>query len=356
MLYLGQFTLCLSRRGFATAAQTKTRPPQTLIEKIVQKYAVDLPKNKYVRAGDFVMIRPEHCMTHDNTAAVMNKFKSIGATSIKDNRQLVFTLDHDVQNKTEKNLAKYASIEIFARNHGIDFYPAGRGIGHQVVIEEGYAFPYTLTVASDSHSNMYGGVGAVGTPIVRTDAASVWATGKTWWQIPRMVKVEFQGRLAPGVTGKDIIVALCGLFNKDEVLNAAIEFTGEGVSYLSVDERLTISNMTTEWGALAGVFPVDNILLQWYDDMLRKTESGLLSSRLHLSSLPPHARINRERLDKLRSERINADSDAEYSSCLTLDLSSLVPHVSGPNSVKVSTPLPILQATQIHSRRMSSSI
>lgn len=278
---------------------------------------------------------------------LIKRFKSIGATSIKDNRQLVFTIDHDVQNKSEKNLAKYASIEVFARDHGIDFYPAGRGIGHQVVIEEGYAFPYTLTVASDSHSNMYGGVGAVGTPIVRTDAASVWATGKTWWQIPRMVKVEFQGRLAPGVTGKDVIVALCGLFNNDEVLNAAIEFTGEGVSHLAVDERLTISNMTTEWGALAGVFPVDNILLQWYEDMLKKTESGLYLSRLHPSTLPPHARINRERLDKLRSEPINADGDAEYSSCLTLDLSSLAPHVSGPNSVKVSTPLPALQAAKI---------
>ena len=115
-------------------------------------------------------------------------------------------------------------IEEFARTHGVDFYPAGRGIGHQILVEEGYAFPHTLTVASDSHSNMYGGVGCVGTPIVRTDAAALWATGKTWWQVPRMIKVELKGRLAPGVTGKDVIVALCGSFNRDEVLNAALEF------------------------------------------------------------------------------------------------------------------------------------
>ena len=91
------------------------------------------------------------------------------------------------------------------------------------MIEEGYAFPGEMTVASDSHTNMYGGVGCVGTPIVRTDAAALWATGKTWWQVPPMVRVELTGRLAPGVTGKDVIVALCGTFSKDEVLNSAIE-------------------------------------------------------------------------------------------------------------------------------------
>jgi homoaconitate hydratase len=276
------------------------------------------------------------------------RFNSIGATRVKDNRQLVFTIDHDVQNKTQKNLSKYAAIEVFARNHGVDFYPSGRGIGHQVLIEEGYAFPYYLTVASDSHSNMYGGVGCVGTPIVRTDAASIWATGKTWWQIPRMVRVELKGRLAPGVTGKDVIVALCGLFNKDEVLNAAIEFTGDGISNLSIDERLTISNMTTEWGALAGVFPVDDILLQWYDRMLAKLELGAFAkSNRAISTLPSHSRINRVRLDQVKAARITSDPDAQYSSHLVFDLSSLVPHISGPNSVKVTNPLPVLEAAHI---------
>ncbi|KAG0282787.1 mitochondrial Homoaconitase, partial [Dissophora globulifera] len=109
-------------------------------------------------------------------------FKSIGAAKFKNPSQPVFALDHDVQNKSEKNLMKYATIEAFAGENKVDFYPAGRGIGHQVMVEEGYAFPGTLTVASDSHSNMYGGIGALGTPIVRTDAAAIWATGQTWWQ------------------------------------------------------------------------------------------------------------------------------------------------------------------------------
>ncbi|KAJ7039568.1 hypothetical protein C8F04DRAFT_1392269 [Mycena alexandri] len=337
-------------RGFATAVGAGARVPQTVIEKVVQKYAVGLPSGKAVKAGDYVMIRPEHVMTHDNTGPVISKFKSIGATRIQNPVQPVFTLDHDVQNRSAKNLSKYASIEAFAREHKVDFYPAGRGIGHQVLVEEGYAFPHTLTVASDSHSNMYGGVGCVGTPIVRTDAAALWATGKTWWQVPRMVKVELRGKLAPGVTGKDLIVALCSSFNNDEVLNAAIEFTGDGVATLSVDERLTIANMTTEWGALVGVFPVDETLLQWYDRVLAKLELRTFSSpemAALIPSPPQHPRIHRHRLDELRSTNLQSDPDAAYSSHLIFDLSTLVPHVSGPNSVKISTPLPTLEESRV---------
>ncbi|CAL1716011.1 unnamed protein product [Somion occarium] len=295
------------------------------------------------------MIRPQHVMTHDNTGPVISKFNSIGATNIFNPSQPVFTLDHDVQNKSPKNLQKYATIEAFARKHGVNFYPAGRGIGHQILVEEGYAFPNTLTVASDSHSNMYGGVGCVGTPIVRTDGAALWATGQTWWQVPRMVKVELKGRLSPGVTGKDVIVALCGSFNHDEVLNAAIEFTGDAIPQLSVDDRLTIANMTTEWGALVGVFPVDDVLLQWYENRLKKLEFRTFASASDSSIPPPpeHPRINRRRLDALRANRLTSDPDAQYSSHLVLDLSTLVPYVSGPNSVKVANPLPVLQASHI---------
>ena len=229
----------------------------------------------------------------------------------------------------------------------MDFYPAGRGIGHQILVEEGYAFPYTLTVASDSHSNMYGGVGCVGTPIVRTDSAAIWATGTTWWQVPRMVQVELRGRLAAGVTGKDVIVALCGAFNKDEVLNAAIEFTGDGIGALPVDDRLTIANMTTEWGALVGYFPVDDVLLRWYEAVVKRLELRTFSTDPSTPALPDHPRINRHRLDAVRAAPLHSDPDAEYAAHLVIDLSTLVPHCSGPNSVKVSTPLPEIEKRRI---------
>jgi len=133
------------------------------------------------------------------------------------------------------------------------------------MVEEGYAWPGTMTVASDSHSNMYGAVGCLGVAIVRTDAASIWATSKTWWQIPLIAKVTITRVLPKGVTGKDVIVALCGLFNIDEVLNHAIKFTGneQTMRSLSIDNRLEIANMTTEWGALSGLFPIDGMLQAW---------------------------------------------------------------------------------------------
>ncbi|KAL7413369.1 homoaconitase [Mrakia frigida] len=284
-------------------------------------------------------------MTHDNTGPVISKFGSLKLSKIHRTTQPVFTLDHDVQNKSEKNLTKYANIEKFGKQHGIDFYPAGRGIGHQIMIEEGYAWPGTMVVASDSHSNMYGGVGCLGTPIVRTDAAAIWATGRTWWQVPPIVKVSLLNHLPPGVTGKDVIVALCGTFNQDEVLNSVIEFAGDGVATLTVDERLAISNMTTEWGALAGVFPVDAVLKQWYEKRIEKSLSSTVPPSTTASS--SSARISTERLSSLFASPLVADEGAHYRTHLTLDLATLVPHVSGPNSVKISTALPQLLSPPI---------
>ena len=286
-------------------------------------------------------------MTHDNSWPVATKFMSIGAEKIKDSKQIVMTLDHDVQNKSEKNLKKYSQIEIFAKQQGVDFYPAGRGIGHQIMVEEGYAWPGTMAVASDSHSNMYGGVGCLGTPVVRTDAASIWATGRTWWQIPPIAKVTFTGVLPEGVTGKDVIVALCGLFNNDEVLNHAIEFTGtsETLTSLPVDDRLAIANMTTEWGALSGLFPIDDVLKGWL--RYKATEASMYKPPAGITSTPTSERFNHQRLDELFENPLAADKGATYAKELYLDLSTLCPYVSGPNSVKVANPLPELEAQNI---------
>jgi homoaconitate hydratase len=316
--------------------------PQTLTEKIVQRYSLGLPKDKFVKSGDYVTLSPHHCMTHDNSWPIALKFMSIGASKIHDPSQIVMTLDHDVQNKSETNLKKYRQIEEFAQKQGVDFYPAGRGIGHQIMVEEGYAWPGTMTVASDSHSNMYGGVGCLGTAMVRTDAASIWATGKTWWQIPPIAKVTFTGVMPKGVTGKDVIVALCGLFNNDEVLNHAIEFTGseQTMRSLPVDDRLAIANMTTEWGALTGLFPIDGMLQAWL--RAKATTSALFDGSKAAESRFTHARI-----DDLIANQLTADKGAKYAKSLYLNLSTLSPYVSGPNSVKVATPLRDLEAKNI---------
>lgn len=314
--------------------------PQTLVEKIAQKYAVDVKPGHEIHSGDYLSIRPAYVMTHDNSGAVIPKFKAIGAQKVHNPRQVVFTLDHDIQNKSEKNLRKYARIEAFAREQGIDFYPAGRGIGHQVMVEEGYAWPGTMAVASDSHSNMYGGVGCLGTPIVRTDAAAIWATGRTWWQVPPIAKVTLAGNLKPGVTGKDVIITLCGYFNHDEVLNHIVEFTGDGVQHISLDERLTIANMTTEWGALAGVFPIDNVTLGWLQQRIAFIQQrGLAGVPSDADGAGEHPRMNERHLQELRQQlpELQADAGAFYAKELTLDLTTVEPFVAGPNTVKAMT-------------------
>ncbi|HBY99990.1 MAG TPA: homoaconitase [candidate division Zixibacteria bacterium] len=313
---------------------------QNLVEKIAQKYAVGVEKDHVVHAGDYLSIKPAYVMTHDNTGAVIPKFKSIGAKKVANPRQPVFTLDHDIQDRGERNLEKYRKIESFAKEHGIDFYPAGRGIGHQIICEEGYAWPGTLVVASDSHSNMYGGLGCLGTPIVRTDAAAIWATGRTWWQVPPVARVELRGMLLPGVSGKDVIVTLCGLFNKDEVLNHAIEFSGDGVTNLSIDQRLTIANMTTEWGALVGIFPIDEVTLNWLSMRNKFIQGrGLAGVPSDSDNKGVHPRINEKRLAELKSSALRADTNAHYAKELSLDLASVQPSISGPNNVKTMTPV-----------------
>jgi homoaconitate hydratase len=308
--------------------------PQTVIEKIAQAHLAEGP-NRPLRAGDFLSIRPHRVMTHDNTSAVMSKFKSIGAKKICNPKQLVFALDHDIQNQDESNQKKYRSIEAFAREHAVDFYPAGTGIGHQIMVERGYVVPGSFVVASDSHSNMYGALGAIGTPIVRTDAAAVWATGEFWWQIPRSIQVHLEGRLPEGATGKDVIITLCGLYNHDECLNAAIEFTGPGVASLSMDARLSIANMTTEWGPLVGWFPVDDVTVVYLKGVherlkVQGVERFTLQDVASWTGTPPEP-----------------DAGAIYTAKIVLDLSEVTPHVSGPDTVQVMQSLAEMEKKKV---------
>jgi homoaconitate hydratase len=308
--------------------------PQTIVEKIAQSHLTEGPRRP-LRTGDFVSIRPFHTLTHDNTSAVMSKFKAIGAKEICDPKQLVFALDHDIQNRDAANLKKYNSIEAFAREHGVDFYPAGSGIGHQIMVERGYVLPGTFAVASDSHSNMYGALGAVGTPIVRTDAAAVWATGEFWWQIPRTIQVVLEGRLPEGVSGKDVIIALCGLYNHDEALNAAVEFSGAGVASLSMDARFSISNMSTEWGPLVAWFPVDEVTIRYLRSMhQRLKEQGV-------------ERFTESDIQRWTNTPPRPDPDATYSARIALDLSQVTPHVSGPDSVQVMQSVAAMEQNKV---------
>ena len=308
--------------------------PQTIVGKIAQTHLAEGP-NRPLRTGDFVSIRPFHVMTHDNTSAVMSKFKAIGAKKIHDPKQLVFALDHDIQNQDEANQKKYRSIEVFAKEHGVDFYPAGSGIGHQIMVERGYALPGTFVVASDSHSNMYGAIGAIGTPIVRTDAAAVWATGEFWWQIPRSIQLVLEGKLPEGATGKDVVITLCGLYNHDEALNAAVEFSGPGVASLSMDARFSISNMSTEWGPLVGWFPVDEVTIHY----LRRVHQRLKAQGVE--------RFTEKDIENWAKNPPRPDAGATYAARIVLDLAEVTPHVSGPDTVQVMQSLAEMEKKKV---------
>src|SRR5438445_6693867 len=203
------------------------------------------------------------------------------------------------------------------------------------MVERGYVVPGSFVVASDSHSNMYGALGAVGTPIVRTDAAAVWATGDFWWQIPRSIQVVLEGKLPEGATGKDVIIALCGLYNHDEVLNAAVEFSGPGVASLSMDARFSISNMSTEWGPLVGWFPVDEIAINY-----------LKGVHQHLKVLGVE-RFTEEDLETWAKNPPRPDPDAVYAARITLDLNQVTPHVSGPDTVQVMASLAEMEKKRV---------
>ncbi|CAE8674098.1 unnamed protein product [Polarella glacialis] len=335
------FQNCLTRVSWSAMHRCRAcRAGRGLVEKILQRHVVGATGP--VKTGDFVSLRPWRVLTHDNSHAVIQKFRGLGAGKVRDPQQLVFALDHDIQNRSEANLLRgelrgelcYAGIEMFAREQGVDFYPAGRGIGHQVMVEELYAEPGSVCVASDSHSNMYGGVGCLGTPVVRTDAASIWCTSKTWWRVPPVAKVELKGRLPPGCSGKDVIIALCGFLNEDQVLNHAVEFGGEGVTGLSVEDRLTIANMSTEWGALCGLFPADSKTLEWW----AQRAAVVRAPRPGAAAVLPSAAARAERALKLAAELqaspIVADEDAHYAKRFELDLDRLSPLITGGNILK----------------------
>jgi len=203
------------------------------------------------------------------------------------------------------------------------------------MVERGYVVPSSFVVASDSHSNMYGALGAVGTPIVRTDAASVWATGEFWWQIPRSIQVILKGKLPPGTTGKDVIITLCGLYNHDEVLNAAVEFSGPGVSSLSMDARLSISNMSTEWGPLVGWFPVDEATIAY----LRGVRQRLQAIGME--------RFSEKELEGWAANPPRPDDGASYAASIVLDLGEVTPHISGPDTVQVASSLAEIEKKKI---------
>lgn len=273
----------------------------TMTQKILAKAAgLDC-----VEAGQLVEGKLDLVMGNDITAPVaITEFDKAGLTQIFDKEKIAIILDHSTPCKDIKTAELCVVAREFARRFEIKhFYDTGKvGIEHALVPEKGLCAPGEVIIGADSHTCTYGAVGAFSTGIGSTDMAAGMATGMAWFKIPSAIKVELKGKLRPYVSGKDIILHLIGLIGVDGALYKSLEFFGDGIASLDMDDRFTICNMAIEAGAKNGIFPVDEKCIAYVNE-----------------------RVNRP------YEIFEADDDAVYDQVVEIDLNQLEPTISLPH-------------------------
>ena len=273
----------------------------TMTQKILAR-AAGLPQ---VEAGQLIEGRLDLVLGNDITTPVaITEFKKAGLSAVFDKDKIAIVLDHSTPCKDIKSAQLCAACREFAGEHQIaHFYDVGRmGIEHALLPEQGLTAPGEVIVGADSHTCTYGALGAFSTGVGSTDMAAGMATGLAWFKVPSAIKVELTGKLGPYVSGKDVILHLIGAIGVDGALYQSLEFTGEGVASLEMDDRFTICNMAIEAGAKNGIFPVDEKTL----DYLK-------------------GRVDRE------FTAFEADPDAAYAREVAIDLSALRPTVAFPH-------------------------
>lgn len=254
--------------------------------------------------GQLVMAKLDLVLANDITAPVaIKEFEKAGLTSVFHKDKIVLVMDHFCPNKDIKAAEQAMISRNFSKKHGIThFFDVGEmGIEHALLPEKGLVKPGDLVIGADSHTCTYGALNAFSTGVGSTDMAAGMATGEAWFKVPDAIKVELTGTLPPYVTGKDVILHLIGKIGVDGALYQSLEFMGEGVRSLSIDDRLTISNMAIEAGAKNGIFPFDEVTKEYLKDKV--------------TSYTTYA----------------PDEDATYSQCVSIHLSALKPTVSFPH-------------------------
>ena len=258
-----------------------------------------------VTAGQLINAQLDIVLGNDITTPVaINEFEKAGFDSVFDRTRVNIVLDHFVPNKDIKSATQSKQCRQFADKYDIlNFYDVGEmGVEHALLPEKGIVTAGDCIIGADSHTCTYGAVGAFSTGVGSTDMAAGMAKGVAWFKVPAAIKVTLKGSLQPMVSGKDVILHLIGQIGVDGALYQSLEFTGEGVSSLSMDDRFTISNMAIEAGGKNGIFPVDEKTMEYI--------SG---------------RVNRP------CEAFEADEDAEYVREVVIDLDKLEPTVAMPH-------------------------
>ncbi len=237
--------------------------PMTMAEKILAAHAgLD-----QVEPGQLIECDLDLVLANDVTAPIAIRTCKEIADTVFQSEKVVLVPDHYVPNKDIKSAEQAKIVRDFARQQGIThFYEVGcMGVEHALLPEQGVVGAGDLVIGADSHTCTYGALGAFSTGVGSTDAGVGMATGKAWFKVPETIKFVVDGQLAPGVTGKDMILHIIGLIGVDGALYKAMEFTGSAIEALPMDERLSVSNMAIEAGGKAGLIPVDDVTRQYLD-------------------------------------------------------------------------------------------
>jgi len=289
----------------------------TFVEKLLAKYA----KLDSVIPSQIVTVKPDHLLTHDNTAAIIQKIKpELDKYGIYSKSLSIIALDHVIPAASEKTATNHKVIREFVNKFNIEnFFDVGVGVCHQLVVEKGLALPGQLLLGSDSHTCSYGAIGAFSSGIDRTEAASLILTGETWLKVPNSIKINLNGKLEPGVFAKDVVLHIIGDISASGANYCSVEFHSD-VNQFSVEDRFTIANMGVEMGAKNAVFFVDDFTKKYLSSIGVKENSYIA---------------------------IYPDEDASYSKELNYDLSSIVPVIASPHTVDNVSPVTDLVGMEI---------
>ncbi|RLI78411.1 3-isopropylmalate dehydratase large subunit, partial [Archaeoglobales archaeon] len=245
---------------------------KTIAEKIFSEKS-----GKDVYAGDIVIAKIDQVALQDGTAPLaIRQLENLGV-GVKAARITHFFIDHAAPSPRKELSNDHKLIREFASKIGADFNPPGEGIIHQVMVEK-HVKPGDLVVGADSHTCTYGGLGAFATGMGSTDIAVAIALGKNWFRVPETFRIEVEGRLPKGVFAKDLILSIIGKLGVDGATYKALEFHGECIEKMKIDERLTIANMAIECGAKAGLFESDNNTREFLAEMGRKSDFRLVKA------------------------------------------------------------------------------
>ena len=275
--------------------------PMTMTQKILAKHA-GLP---YVEAGQLIEAELDLVLGNDITSPVaIRELEKIKKEEVFDREKIALVMDHFIPNKDIKSAENCKCVREFATKHDIThYYDVGEmGIEHALLPEKGLVVAGDAVIGADSHTCTYGALGAFSTGVGSTDMAAAMATGKAWFKVPSALRFVLTGKPAKWISGKDIILHIIGMIGVDGALYKSMEFTGDGISFLSMDDRFTIANMAIEAGGKYGIFPVDEKAKQYLKEH---------SAREY--------------------EVYTADEDAVYDEEYTIDLSKLKPTVAFPH-------------------------